>query len=248
MFVEYQTNAFDFSRTQCAHTNNELLRGVLLSLGTMCENEESEFIIDYKLMFGEIGAPPRIPARADILLVVKLKCFQVIDVEEVDSLPRNRNRFPRVYKKTIELQRNALYNFDNKQYSRSMEITRSAIESLELCRLANQDEELSQRVVLVELYTHLMDCYNKLEDWKQTCSMVEELKRLCNINQNASVMLKHGLALVHSGEFDRGLKTLLKAQALVPNDDSVTIAVKGALETRDKYDREVKAMWKRAFN
>lgn len=249
MFLEKQENPFDTSFVRGARTTiryDELMQGIWLCLETMRQNEESHFVIDYKLMYGAYGAPPRIPAKADVLLVVKLRRYKEIGDED-DAPKEDRNKFSIIYKKALEWQKNAKYNFDINRYAQSVLKAHSAIESLEICRLANKDEEESQKKLLTELYIHLMDCYNKLEDWKKTCLMVVELKRLCDVNQNVNILLKHGIALVRFSEFDKGLKLLRKAQAIDPHDESVNNALKSALETRDKYDRETKAMWARAF-
>lgn len=249
MFLESKSEALDTSCVRSGKTTtdryDELMPGIWLALETMCESEESQFVIGYKLMYGEVGAPPRIPAKSDILLVVILRSFQ--DIADDDDDPEGRKKFRSVYKKAIESQKEAKLNFGSRRFICSTQMTHSTIKNLELCRLANKTEEDSQRQLLIELYMHLLECYSKMEDWKKICSMVEELKRLCFINRNAQILFHHGMALVKFGKFEQGLQKLLSAEKIDPWNVNLALAIKNVLETRNKYQRETKTMWKRAF-
>lgn len=81
MFYENELTSFDSSYLESTsiktQNNDDMLLGIALALTTMCKQEEAEFVIDYRLMFGEKGIIidennyHRRP-RADILLCVKL--------------------------------------------------------------------------------------------------------------------------------------------------------------------------------
>lgn len=60
MFFEKEDKAFDAHLKPNAIDKSELLPGLLIAVESMCAQEEAQFVIDYKLMFGEMGCPPRI--------------------------------------------------------------------------------------------------------------------------------------------------------------------------------------------
>lgn len=67
MFFERDDKAFDSSVKPNAQEKSGLLPGLLVAVESMCAQEEAHFIIDYKLMFGEMGCPPRIKVRHIVL-------------------------------------------------------------------------------------------------------------------------------------------------------------------------------------
>ena len=102
MFFEGETTAFDFSSNSTTLQMVDLILGLQIAAQSMKKKEEAQFIIDYKLMFGEMGCPPRIKPKADILLVAKLIDFvDTGDENACDSLPQEDRRKFSVLKEKV---------------------------------------------------------------------------------------------------------------------------------------------------
>lgn len=252
MFLESQHEAFDSSfasRGKKIIKFDEVLEGVWLSLETMRAGEESQFVIDHKLMFGNLGVPPRIPPKADILLTVTMVRFDEVGVENPDGnlTDEDRRKFVAVKPKAVDMLKNSLNHFREKRFARAANVAHSAIQRLEFCSLADEAEQAEQKELLIELYVHLTDCYNSMDEWKKTCSMVNELRRLCKVEKHIKVLLNEGIALSKLDEYEKALKLLRTAQQIDPHNTSVNKALKSVLETRDKHKKEERSMWQRAF-
>lgn len=253
-FFEYEKNAFDssyFSGKNSKIMNfDEVMTGIWAALETMKKDEESQFIIDYKLMFGEFGCPPRIKPKADVLVVMKLLNFvEVGDENACDNVSAaDRRKFVVMKPNIIEQQKRANDHFANKRFIHARRVNQEAIRHLELCQVADDKEQNEQQKLLIQLYTSLCDCYLETEDWKKVCSMINELRRLTDIKRNVKLLVNEGIALSKiNDEFDRSIELLKRAQQIEPNNQFVNQTLNGIIESKKKYESERKAMWQRAF-
>ncbi|XP_031632253.1 inactive peptidyl-prolyl cis-trans isomerase shutdown-like [Contarinia nasturtii] len=251
MFFENESNAFDSKTKPITAEISEMLIGIQIAVKTMRKKEEAQFVIDYKLMFGEMGCPPRIKPKSDVLLVAKLISFDEIgDEHACDEISEEDQRKFHVIKDKIdEIYKKSLDHIKNKRYRYAITASQTALRKLEWCQVADEKEETEQQSFINKLYIQLADCYIQVENWKKCCLMINELRRRSNISQNVSVMLNEAIALSNIEEtFGRSIKLLRAAQQIEPQNEMVNKTLAEILEKDAKYKKEQQEMWKRALD
>lgn len=255
-FFQFGGEAFDSSYLRRAkmigYTHDGIsLPGTLAALCTMRKGEEAQFVISYELMFGSLGSPPRIPAKADVLMVAQLLNIDEIgDENAIEDLPQeDRKKFPIVEEKGMEVMKKAYDLYKQGRYSHACRNYHSVASSLELCNLANEGEQHRQQIFLIKVYTQLMQTYIKMEDWKKVCAMFNELKTIptSDFERNFHAQLNHGIALAKLGEFDKALKHLRIAQRICPHNDAVNRELIVVNDIKRKNETEEKIFWRKAM-
>lgn len=251
MFLEGEEQSFDFMWKPSAIDLSVIgLLGTQLAVQSMRTKEEAQFILPYKLMFRELGCPPRIKPKADILLVVKLFGFTDIGDEAAykDVPEEDRHKFYVLKDKIYEMYKSAKDYFKYQRYKYAASVSQDAIRTLEFCQVADETEQKEQEKLLVELYAHLSDCYVKMGDWKKVCLTVNELRRRHHADRSVRILMNEGIALSYvDDEFQRSIRTLRKAQKLDPHNKAVNQALDEVLKKDEKYKKEKSAMWQKAF-
>lgn len=255
MYTECEMKAFDSSYLQGSKTATteygEMLTGVWLALETMRKGEEAQFIIDYKLMYGEMGCPPRIKPKADVLLIAKLVEFTDIgDSKANEELSReDRRKFSVVQQKVTEMQKKSSDHYRNKRFKQAIRLCHSAVQNLEFCRVADEQEQNEQQKLLLQLYTDLMNCYANVQDHRKTCLMINELRRLKNVEKDVAILVNEAIAVsyLEDDEFKRSIEILRRAQKLEPHNKSVNDTLDDIIKKRDKYLQESRQMWQKAM-
>jgi len=147
---------FEFETGQKA-----VVMGLEAAVLTMRPYEQAEFIISYKLLFGELGCPPRIKPMADALLKVEVIDYSLIgDSEAINGIPKeDRDKFCVVYPKAQDMHLHAKDCVKRGRYRDAASTFERAINSLNYCRLANDEEERRQTDLLITLT--VSSCYGK---------------------------------------------------------------------------------------
>lgn len=124
MFLETEEQSFDSKPKLATVERRELLIGLQLAVGSMRKKEEAHFIIDYNLMFGKMGCPPRIKPQADILLVANLVDFnETGDENACENLSEeDRRKFHVLKDKIIQLHKSGLDHFKNQRYRYAIKV------------------------------------------------------------------------------------------------------------------------------
>lgn len=256
-FFQFSEEAFDSSYLRRAkmvgYTHDGIsLPGTLAALRTMRKGEEAQFVISYELMFGPLGSPPRVPAKADILMVAQLMNIEEVgDENAIESLPdENRKKFAYVEEKAEDVIKKAHDLYKQGRYSHACRNFHTVVSSLELCHLANQDEQDRQQAFLVKVYTQLMQCYIQMEDWKKACAMFNQLKgiKAADINKNFQAQLNNGIALGKLGEFSRALEFLRAAQRINPHNEAVNKELVAINKTKQKVEEQERDFWRKAYS
>jgi len=145
---------FEFETGQKA-----VVMGLEAAVLTMRPYEQAEFIISYKLLFGELGCPPRIKPMADALLKVEVIDYSLIgDAEAINGIPKeDRDKFCVVYPKAQDMHLHAKDCVKRGRYRDAASTFERAINSLNYCRLANDEEERRQTDLLITLT--VSSCY-----------------------------------------------------------------------------------------
>lgn len=124
MFFENEEQAFDSQPKETAIEKRDMLMGLQLAMASMRKKEEAQFIIDYKLMYGEMGCPPRIKPKADVLLVARIISFdETGDENACDDVPEeDRRKFHVLKDKIVQMHKKALDHFKNNRYRYAIKV------------------------------------------------------------------------------------------------------------------------------
>jgi len=243
-FLEKSAESFDSTyindRPSCLITTEcNVLPGIYDALQTMCPGEEAHFLIDYSLLYGELGCPPRVPGKADCLFVIELKSFRESgDGNALDNIDdEERTKFSIIYAKAQEVHKKGLDSFNMKRYPLANAEFSNAIRALECCNLASAEEESRQHDFLVKLYRNQAVCFNQRQLWKKTCIMCQQLiylskrQKVYNFDKDCKAQFHWGRALLGLCEYGRAREYLNKAKRLEPNNSEIS---KELLELENK--------------
>lgn len=255
-YWEHATQPFDstFLQGQPIHFHpgqQEILLGIELAVLSMRVGEESQFVIPYQMLFGELGCPERIQPRADGLFSIQLlKITAVGDKTAVDEISAiDRTKFNVVFPKAKDVYTHAKDSFARHDFNAAVRLFHKAVNSLECCKLANEAEQREQQDFLLKIYINLAVCYNKLDLPKKTCLMCSEIDRISptGIAKNCKAAFQHGRALVKLGEFPRARMRLTQAQRLQPSNPEICKELQLLSELWTKTKTVEVGMWQRVF-
>lgn len=254
-FNEHALTPFDSSKLRkvpCRFIlgGGDVLPGLDQAVQTMLAGEEAEFIISYKLLYGEVGCPPRIKPKADGLFVIKLIGFVELETNAAIAIEpdcKERRSYATAKETVAEMRKVAKESYQRDMVPNAIEKYKAAVNILHKCQLKDEAEQKEQEETLILLYTSLAVCYNRRQQPKAACNMVNEIRRLCDINQNAKVLYQEGKALLKLGEFERARICLKRAEKLLPGDENIAASLKSLNISTEKYRQEEKSIWARAM-
>ncbi|XP_058463662.1 inactive peptidyl-prolyl cis-trans isomerase shutdown [Malaya genurostris] len=227
----------------------EVLGGLEDAVKSMKPSEEAQFVIGYQVLFGELGCKPRIKPKADALFIIKLVGFtDPGDAEALDKLtPEEQMSYAVVKQKVVDTRNHAKDYFKRNLVSNAINDYHKAVSYLERCTVKDESEQKEQIETLIQLYTSLAVCYNKKDNPRRACSMINEIRRLGSIDQLSRALFHEGRALMNLGEYDRAKSSLLKAQRLEPNNNDISKELKTLNERWEKHRQDEKSICARAF-
>ncbi|XP_035901529.1 inactive peptidyl-prolyl cis-trans isomerase shutdown [Anopheles stephensi] len=228
---------------------HNVLLGFEQAVKTMRVSEEAQFVISYQLLYGVVGCPPRIKPKADALFVIRLiSASPANDGDALAKLNETERRSYATVKEKVALTRQYAKDcFKRNLVQKAIVKYLEAVDTLQMCQLKDETEQEEQQKTLIALYTSLAVCYNHRDQPKDACRMVNTLRTLCNVHQNAKILYQEGKALLKIGEYDRARKCLLGAQRLEPQDENIQRTLKELNECSAKHQQEEKRIWTRAF-
>lgn len=252
MFLEGKEDAFDSTPSNRCERTDITLDGHQLALGSMRQGEEAQFLISHKFMYRELGCPPRIPMKADILMVAKLiNYLETGDGNACDDVPaEDRRKFNVVRDKVDLLHKKAVDDMRNKRYGQAIGVYQKAIRILDFCTLANEDEQEQQQKMLLEYYIDLAECYLHNGNWKKVCITVNELRRLnaVYVNKDVNILMNEAIAVSHiEDNYQRAIGMMKKAQLLDPCNERANRELNDLITKKEKYDKEFKDMCQKAL-
>ncbi|KAL4715085.1 hypothetical protein ACJJTC_012132 [Scirpophaga incertulas] len=194
-----------------------LLPGLDMAVRSMLVGETSVFVLSYQVMYGEMGIPPRIKPRSACIFYIKLlKCVITGKNGKIDfSEP---NMFRRIEHEVKLLYSSGSVLFKSNNFSAAIQLFKKGVSMLHKCRLADENEERSQEMLLNKLYINLAVSYNKTKEPLKACVACNELRRLNNYWNNGKVLFQNAKALRMIGQFDIAENRLKKALKLCPNN------------------------------
>uniref|UniRef100_A0A336L5J2 peptidylprolyl isomerase n=1 Tax=Culicoides sonorensis TaxID=179676 RepID=A0A336L5J2_CULSO len=204
----------------------EVLEGIEEAVKTMKKGEESQFLISYNLLYGEQGCPPRCPPKADALFIIRCKDFQEIFPGLENADPENPTKFEMILKKAANLDLEAKSAFRKGQYSSAITKYKKAADDIQFAQLKDEAEEQQQKAMLRKLFLNLAVCYLKVDQPKKTCIMINNLRDVENVHNNAKALFQEGKALRLIGQYDNARRSLRRAAKLKPDDENIAIEIR----------------------
>jgi len=198
----------------------QLIVGLETGIRSMKKREYSHFLIDPNYAFGKFGCPPRIPGDAQIFAKVELLDFAEDGKAEamLSMTTDDRSKkysFDEVLKEAdVEIKggNNAVRNSEWKIAIRHYE---RGVRLLEEINLANVDQELRSRKLLLKLYLNSAHCYLKVQWPKKACIAC---KGALEIEENTKALFRFGKAKRMLEDFESAKSLLKKAHRKAPND------------------------------
>lgn len=253
-YFEGETYAFDSTSMrgefkQFTIGKSEVLSGLEDAVKSMKPSEEAQFVISYEVLFGELGCKPRIKPKADALFIIKLVSFtDPGDAEALDKLtPEEQMSYAVLKQKVLDTRNHAKDYFKRNLVSNAINDYHKAVSFLERCHVKDEEEQKEQTETLIQLYTSLAVCYNKKDNPRRACSMINEIRRLGNIDNIPRALFHEGRALMNLGEYERAKNCLLKAQRLEASNKDITKELKVLNERWEKHRQDEKSICARAF-
>lgn len=257
LFFEKERNSYDssFMRNTSVKSmlSDEVLPGIWLAIETMRKGEEAHFIIDHSLMYGKYGVVPgrvKVEPDADVLLVAELVNFyetgsenacEDLSADELRQFHLVKNKVSKMQLKAIDFKRNHLY-------SHAIRVNLEIIQRVLFSDIANENEMIAKNKLLADVYAHLIGCYIKVEDFKKAHSMINDLRKISDVDQNVHVLLNEAIALSKIDDnYDQSIGLLRMAQKIDPHNSDVNSILDEMLKARDKYKEETKTFFQRAF-
>lgn len=253
-YWEGQTAPFDSSllrgtKFEFVTGQNMVLEGLETAVRTMNVYEQSEFIISYKLLFHEMGCPPRIKPRADGLFKIEVIEFTLIGNEHSleEIAPEDRNKFAVVFPKAQDMHLHGKDCVKRGSHRNAVAAFERAIASLNYCRLADEKDEIKQQELLITLYTNLMVCNNKLNKPASVCIAMKALRLLTHNQPSCKALFQEGRALAALGNYEQARRCFVQAQAKQPNNKEISDEIINVEQRVSKYKKSMREIWSRAL-
>ncbi|KAH8321837.1 hypothetical protein KR067_006107, partial [Drosophila pandora] len=236
---------FEFVTGQC-----QVIEGLEAAVLTMRPYEQAEFIISYKLLFRELGCPPRIKPKADGLFKVEVIDFSLVgDSGACDGVAKeDRDKFCVIYPKAQEVHLHGKDCVKRGRFHIAVSSFEKAVNSLNYCRLANEEEEAKQTQLLITLYQNLMICYNKINKPRRVCIVMKTVRRLTENDPSCKALFQEGRALSVLGEYDQARTSLLKAHKKQPFNQEINNEILSLNARIAKYKDATRDLWSRALS
>lgn len=253
-YYEQQAVPFDSTSMRgCPLTfitnDGNVLLGLEYAVLSMKRGEEAQFILPYELLYGEQGCEPRIKRKSDALFVIRvIKFSEVGDEEATDNVAvEDKRKYKSMIGRILDVKTSGIDHFRQGAYVKAASAFHKAINSLEMCQLADEAEEKEQQEHLIMLYINVMTCYNKIDKPRKVCSAYNDLKRLTNVNMKPKALYHYGKALTALGEYDRAKEALKSANRLKPNDKEIIDQLKVLEQKHNNFKNTETNLWRKAF-
>lgn len=238
-FLETADEPFDSSVLRgIPHLNRldqgDIIPGLFHGLVGMKVNEKAEILIHHEYGFGELGCPPRIPAKSMLLYIVEVKKIYIEgtlqDMEIMTPEELAQQPFEKILKSCHEMRVSGNSYFRDGQFKEAAFRYRKAINIMERYSYKNEQQEAEGNALMGLLYPNIASAYIKLK--KSPAAMASCRKCLYFDPKNVKALYNLGRAKYQSGEYTEAAKYLTEALKLKPGD-------KNLIENLRKVDEEI---------
>lgn len=239
-YWENEDEAFDMKSLakplQIDLNDHRLLPGLETAIKSMLVGELSIFLLSYKVMYGELGLPPRIKPKQDCVCYIKL--ISSVHTPKNGVINFNEpNMFDRVRQEVLMLLGSGIAMHKAMNISVAASLFNKAVLMLHKCCLADENEEKIQIKLLIKLYMNLAICYNKLNLPLKACTACNELIRLDSLWNNHKALFQNAKALRMIGVFKEAERRLNRAMKLAPKKHEFEIELELLQKLKETYDK-----------
>merc|ERR1719228_2515212 len=204
--------------------NQLLLEGLEIGIRTMRKCEKAQFMINYQYGMGEMGCPPRVPRRAQILAMVEVMDFtEESEAEAVLAMDEDERKKTFSFEKIMQIckleHKNGNHAVHQKEFSIALKNYEKARKLLEELRFANEDEETECLNLLEKIYLNIAHCANEKNRPKKACLACKDALK---IRVSAKALYRFGIAKRQLEDYEGAKEMLLKAHSKAP--ESVAIS------------------------
>jgi len=255
-YLEHHDEPFDSTRlrnkkqvVQLGHGN--LIPGLEIGIKSMKQGEISRFLIEYDYAYGDMGCPPRVPAKSTVLFEVELIHFHdEAKIVEFDNLPMEEmSKFSRVFPAAEERWKEGKAQYVAGRHRAALKTFKLAATDLEKCNLENEEEEKNQQTLLFTLFKNLAVVAMKLKDYHKTIKYGTKAlgcpKHIQTANDRAKCNYLCGKANRLIGELRMSKMYLEKAYRFKPNDKMIAEELDSLDKAIDRQKVEERLMAQR---
>lgn len=257
MFAEKEEDSFDSSFTGVDKIKtdvwDEIMPGLWYALETMKKGEESQFVIDNKLMFGELGhvvGIHNVKPKSDVLLVAKLVDFVEIGSKNACAqlTDEELRQFSAVKGKASEMLAQVKDLKEKRSYAHAISVGMQIIDRIRFCMIESDEEKNEKSKLLNDVGIMLIDCYVKAEKYQKALTMIDSLRQSMDVNKNVSVLVNEAIAYSKIGDdFTRPIQLLRMAHRIHPHNNLVNGLLIEIQQKKKKYENDTKLFMRKAF-
>jgi len=213
--------------------------GLELGIKSMKKSEVARFLIDSNYAYGDMGCPPRIPAKACILFEVELIDFSntsaLDEYEDLDEQQKRGLSCDRIVKVTSTINKDGNELYIQGSYKKAIKKYMTAINVAESSTAKNEEEEKRITAVYIKSYHNMAQCHLKLGNFGKA---IGAGRKVLEWNPNyPKALYICGKGYRHCGEFSRARKCLESAYTLSPKSKDIHNEIK----LLDKAEKEYHA-------
>ena len=226
LFLEDQDEPFDSSITRGRSErfkldDGQLIPGLEIAIKTMRMHEKSEFLIEPRYAYGEMGCPPRIPGNAQIMAIIEL--LDYVQEGEAECLLRmtsaQRNKeygYDQVEKAVRREHIDGNHLTKKEEWKLAARRYKRGCELLEEVELKNEEEEKRQQHLLLKLYANSALCYIKIGWPKKACLVLQSALEIDG--KDPKILYRMGKAKSMLANYEDALKYLTRATKIDPDN------------------------------
>ncbi|GAB0088732.1 hypothetical protein DMENIID0001_031960 [Sergentomyia squamirostris] len=227
-----------------------LLLGIYQSVMSMKIQEQAQFIIPCRLLYGEIGAPPRVPPNKDGLLLARVVNVEPACGIDQDAQEYEVKTYESVKKRAEELRVKARNAFNFKKFNFAIRSYHEAVKILENVDTIGEEQDDERNVLVARMLINVGMIYNKQFRPQNACTRFNEAQRYFHKIPNelkGKLLLHKGRSLRNLGDHDRALKCLHDAQKY-SNAPEIGQELSQLISEKKKADNEMAQMMQKALN
>lgn len=255
-YLEHSDEPFDSTRLRNKKQiiqlgKGQLIPGLEIGVKSMKKNEFAYFLISHEYAYGDMGCPPRVPSKAQVLFEVELLHFHDEEkIVEFDNLPpEEMAKYSRVYPAAEERLKEGKVHYSAEKYRAALKSFRYAASDLEKCNLESEEEEKNQQKLLLTLYKNISVTAMKLKDYHKAIKYGTKALSCPKSVMSASDLAKCnylcGKANRVIGELKMSQMYLEKAFKYKPNDKQIQEELENLDNAIEKYKADERLMAQR---
>jgi len=227
-----------------------VIEGLEIALTSMRKGEISMVAINYKYGYGELGAPPRIPGKARLMVAIQLIDFykagsadHVIsslpeEGEQLDMFQRSASgqvQFRQVYRQAVKCYKQGIKMYKDADWYTASQFFEKASTLLNRYRLKNEKEQKKQERLLFKIYLNFASSSLKIKRPAIACTCCREALDLRPGDIRA--MYRFGKAKLMLEDAESALRLFQQVLEVRPDMSNVQEMYEEALKELQARDR-----------